>query len=185
MLSCRKCKFQSFVCPLSPQTNPLIYSNASQWFTTFSRSHRITKSVSSCNRGMFSSVGVENALWKDFCLFRGNKHQNFTLLLLFLKYTLHNFCLVAHQFIQIIQFPSSLVLRNSTQLPAFQSCSKELRFKSLIVNETDMTAIFWFSVIYIAIWSWTMSLIKRFWCKFLLQMNFQNLIKLIPVSFYT
>lgn len=142
MLSCRKCKFQSFVCPLSPQTNPLIYSNASQWFTTFSRSHRITKSVSSCNCGMFSSVGVENALWKDFCLFQGNKHQNFTLLLLFLKYTLH-FCLIAHQFIQIIQFPSSLVLRNSTQLPAFQSCSKELRFKSLIVNKTDMTAIFW------------------------------------------
>lgn len=168
MLSCRKCKFQSFVCPLSPQTNPLIYSNASQWFTTFSRSHRITKSVSSCNCGMFSSVGVENALWKDFCLFQGNKHQNFTLLLLFLKYTLH-FCLIAHQFIQIIQFPSSLVLRNSTQLPAFQSCSKELRFKSLIVNKTDMTAIFW--------------LVKGFGINYLLQMNFQNLIKLIPVSF--
>lgn len=168
MLSCRKCKFQSFVCPLSPQTNPLIYSNASQWFTTFSRSHRITKSVSSCNCGMFSSVGVENALWKDFCLFRGNKHQNFTLLLLFLKYTLH-FCLIAHQFIQIIQFPSSLALRNSTQLPAFQSCSKELRFKSLIVNKTDMTAIFW--------------LVKGFGINYLLQMNFQNLIKLIPVSF--
>ena len=102
---------------------------------------------------MFSSVGVEHALCASLegllLVSREQTPKLYIVIAVFKIYT-PSFLLIAHQFIRIIQFPSSLVLRNSTQLPAFQSCSKELRFKSLIVNKTDVTAIFWFSVIYIA-----------------------------------